>query len=443
MGKSPEQILTAMLAHPSYSKLPIETKDIIATQILEYVGSASRAVSAQLVPVFPISTVRYSSSGEQKQIITKDHPENLKFLITEILCMKPEHNLLKNRTYISGQMVRDKDIGNIRNRCREYGLSDSKEFIIEVLEELAEASSYNPFLRAIEGVTWNGHDHIADLFNTLTLSKHAKDNRDFVFQYMQRWLIAVCNKVLRPGSQNLTLTFKSKQGDGKSRWLEKLASIAPEIYGEGAVDVQNKDHELRHLNYLIWHIPEIDGSMRKSDAGLLKDYLTKAKVNVREAYGRFERTGESVISFFASVNAEEFLVDDTGARRFLVIELDDINPDHNVDIVQVWAQAMHMCKAGTKYYFDKEEIKTINEMNGSYQTKNHVNEILRKIEPGNDWVSGVEIFALFLGKPNPTSTDTQKLGILLKRAGIEADRRKVHGTPTTLYKIKKPEKPIF
>ena len=350
---------------------------------------------------------------------------------------------LKKRIYLDGAAITDEDVSNIRNRCREYALNDSKDFVYDVLAELAKTNQYHPFLRALENVVWDGHDHITDLFNTLTLSKDVAGHRDFLPSYMRRWLIAVCAKVLKPGSQNLTLTFKSMQGDGKSRWLEKLASVAPEIYGEGAVDVSNKDHELRHLNYMIWHIPEIDGSMRKSDAGLLKDYLTKAHIAVREAYGRFERTGPSVLSFFASVNAEEFLVDDTGARRFLVIELDDLNPDHAVDIKQVWAQAMVAFKSGEKFYFDKEEIKTINELNGSFQTKNHVDEIVRNIEHGNDWMSGVEIFAHFIGKLNPNNAELSKLGILLKKANIERDNKKINGIKTTVYKIKKPEKTIF
>jgi predicted P-loop ATPase len=442
LGKSADQIVTLILSGPGYASMAVEAKELLASQIISYATEA-KSVQATLVAEFPIGKVSYTRDGDRKQTVTKDHPENLKYLITSVLNIVPEYNELKNRIHIDGKQLTDRTIGHIRNRCREYGLSDSKEFVIEVLEELAYQHSYNPFLRALEGTVWDGHDHIADLFSTLTLSKFADENRPIVHQYLRRWLIAVCRKVIKPGSQNLTLTFKSKQGDGKSRWIEKLVSIAPEMYGEGAIDISNKDHTFRHLNYIIWHIPEIDGSMRKSDAGLLKDYLTKAKVNEREAYARTERSGDSVLSFVASVNSEEFLVDDTGSRRFLVIELDDINAEHDVNILQVWAQALQLCRAGEKYYFDKEEIKTINEMNGSFQTTNHVNEMVRMIEPGDDWLSGVQMFAYFLGKSNPTNTDMQKLGLLLKKANIDSKRVSINGTKTMLYKIKKPEKPIF
>jgi hypothetical protein len=441
-GYPPEKIITAILSNSRFIGLPVESKDLLVTQITNYL-SAPRSVAAVVVPQFPIAVSKFSPDGTEKQIINKFHPANLKYLICDIMKLNPELNLLKRRIYLAGKQIEDFDVGSIRNRCREYGLADSKEYVIEVLEELALANKYHPFLRSLENVTWDGHDHITDLFNTLTLSSEVVGNRDFLHSYMRRWLIAVCKKVVTPGSQNLTLTFKSKQGDGKSRWLTKLASVAPEIYGEGSVNVGDKDHDLRHLNYLIWHIPEIDGSMRKSDAGLLKDYLTKEKVNVRGAYARFETTGDSVLSFFASVNAEEFLVDDTGARRFLVIELDGLDANHTVNVAQVWAQAMAACLAGEKYYFDQEEIKTINELNGSFETKNHVHEILRNVELGNDWVSGVEIFALFLGKTNPSGVDLGRLGSLFKRAKIESKRVTAHGTKTTVYKIKKPLKPLF
>ena len=447
-GYSQDDIVRHVLAQPQFSGLLLSEKDFLAQQIEQVLSSlvvpaAPRQVSATLEPEFPVTQTLRGKGGKISELVVPNHPDNLKYLVSTFMGMRLEFNTLKRRVYCDGVAFSDRDIGNIRNRCREYGLSDAKDFALEVTQELAEANEYHPFLRALDGVVWDGTDYIAQLFATLTPATRVSEHHDWYYEYLKRWLIGVCAKVMNPGDQNLVLTFKSKQGDGKSRWLKKLASLAPEIFGEDEVDTSNKDHVLRHINYIIWHIPEIDGSMRKADAAALKSFLTMSDIAVREAYGRFDTVKNSCLSFVASVNGDEFLVDDSGSRRYLVMDLADINPDHEVNIVQVWAQAMHLYKAGTRHWFDKTEIVKINELNQDFQTKNYVDELVAAVEAGDDWLSPVQIFAYYYGKATPHTAELNKLSKLLTDKGIRKDRKTINGSKKTLFAVKKPANPIF
>jgi len=203
------------------------------------------------------------------------------------------------------------------------------------------------------------------------------------FQFLKRWLIGVIAKVYRPGSQNLVLTIKGAQGKGKSRWLSKLA-IAPDIFGEGSVNPEIKDHELRHFNFVIWHASELDGITRKRDQAALKDYFTREDVAVREAYGRFERSGKSVLSFCASVNDDSFLHDQTGNRRFLVLPLANLNSDHTIDMTQLFAQAKCMFDDGQKWWFDNEEVQIINKKNEEFLAQGPVDILASRVKPGSN-----------------------------------------------------------
>ena len=445
-GYTTDDIVSHVVALPQFKGLLLSERDALALEIQNVIQTLStevapRSVAATLDPEFPVVQTLKGRGGKISELVIPNHPENLKYLITNVLKMEPEYNELKRRVYVDGAPFEDGEIGNIRNRCREYALSDAKDFTIEVLFELAKKRKYNPFLRALENVTWDNHDHIADLFATLTPSPHVTEHAAWYFEYLKRWLIGVCAKVVNPGDQNLVLTFKSKQGDGKSRWLKKLASVAPEIFGEDEVDPSNKDHTLRHINYIIWHIPEIDGSMRKADASALKSYLTMSDIAAREAYARFDTVKNSCLSFVASVNGDEFLVDDSGSRRYLVMDLADVNPDHNVNVLQVWAQAMALHKSGVRHWFDKTEIQKINELNEDFQAKNHVDVLGSKVEPGDEWLTAVEIFAHYLGKPTPSKSDINSLGRILAKKGIEKVRKKE--SKLMHYKVKKPQTPIF
>jgi hypothetical protein len=447
-GYGADDIAKHVLAQPQFNSLMPSERGQLGLKIIEFFESISTQVTPQPPmdpngPAFPVSQTIKGKGGRLTEMVVANHPDNMKFLVSDVMGLRPQFNTLKNRIYLNGQSFNDFDLGNIRNRCREYGLSSEKDFVIEVISELAKGDQYHPFIDAIRNVQYDGQDHIGALFETLKISESAEQHKPLYAQYLRRWLIATVTRACNPGVQNLVLTFISPQGAGKSRWLQRLASIAPEIYGEGSINPDNKDHELRHLNYILWHIPEIDGLTRKADVAALKDYLTKSDVAVRESYGRFDRVGKSVLSFCASVNSSNFLVDETGNRRFLVMNLDGIDANHSVDIMQVWAQAYHAYLANEKYYFDSEEIININSANEDFQQENYINLMASEIEPGTDELTGIEIFALLYGKSTPHSGELSKLGALLKRKKIKAERRTKNGIKNTYYLIKKPERTIF
>jgi putative DNA primase/helicase len=59
--------------------------------------------------------------------------------------------------------------------------------------------------------------------------------------------------------------------------------------------------------------------------------------------------------FAASVNEVAFLVDATGNRRFWCIEVDRMNADHDVDMMQLYAQALIELEGGEQWWLTEEE----------------------------------------------------------------------------------------
>src|SRR5690606_33520594 len=186
------------------------------------------------------------------------------------------------------------------------------------------------------------------------------------------------------GSENNVLVLQGAQAAGKSRWLKRLAEIWPEGFGEGSISPDDKDHELRHLDNFIWHVAEFDSTTSRREVGALKDYFTKDTVNVRRPYARLPIVGRSICSFCASVNSHEFLHDATGNRRYLVIPVVALNPDHDVSIKQVLAEAKHAMEQGERQWFTREEIEQINALNEHFLSKEEYLELLEAYaEPGD------------------------------------------------------------
>ena len=365
-------------------------------------------------------------------IVVEGHdPRNMRYLITDILQLSPALNLLKNKIYVDGRPWTDSDTTNVRQLARQLKIQSYDSFVLDSLQDVAAENQYHPFKAAVESKPWDGHDHITALFNTLTFT----DDSPLYFQYLRKWLIGVIAKVYQPGSQNLVLTLKGAQGAGKSRWLAKM-NIADSVFGEGAVSPGDKDHQLRHANYVIWHCSELSGTTSKRTACELKEYFLAEHISVREAYGRFERTAKSCLSFCASVNDDTFLTDQTGNRRYLVLPIATINHNHTVDMQQVFAQAKALYDQGEQYWFDGEDVAKINEENEVYIHQDRIDLISELISEGTSKLTIAEIFHRIANDLKYTHSHVCKLGAILKKKGITSVRERKDGVPKTLYLVK-------
>lgn len=363
--------------------------------------------------------------------LDRNHPDNLEHLISK-MGYDLAYNEMDMQVYSEGEKITDIDLTEVWKQVKRHGLQHGKDFIAAMLENIAFKKRYHPIKQIIESHVWDKQDHIGALYKTLIV-----DGDEDYSTYLRKWLIGIIAKVYRPGSQNLVLTFVGAQGIGKSRWFTKLA-LYEKAFGEGAIDPSNKDHELRHLSHLIWHIPELDYTTGKRETGALKDYLTRDFVNVRPAFARYTREGRSVCSFAASVNAEEFLVDQTGNRRYLIIPLNAIDHNHNVDIQQVFAQAKALFEAGEQWWLTTEELAELNDRNSKFEIKDVVASFVDTLESGPDEMTGIEICAL-MGIHEPSMAVLTRLGAALKRHGIKKARAQVGRVRHYVYLVKNPK----
>jgi hypothetical protein len=368
---------------------------------------------------------------EKDKWVTKyKSPKNSKYLMTKILGLDVKYNVMKNKVYIGNSPIQDVTLSFIKNRSIEYGLCEAKEYVIDAITELAMENKYHPFKEMVESKTWDGKSRFLELTKTLILENES--DLELYNTWLKKWLVAVIAKVYCPGSQNVMLTLKGAQGVGKSRWLRKLCPVES-TYVEGGIDPENKDHLLRQLDYIIWNVEELDGVTRKKDSTALKEFLMLKEISVREAYGRYAREGGSIVSFTASVNSEQFLVDQTGNRRYVVLKIVGMDANHNVDMQQLYAECLHLFNDGYIYYYGKEEIDVVNEENEQFEYMTKNDYFSSFIRPGNDWISIQEIVHTTNKSPHPG--DYSSMGALLKKKGYPTKRMIKNGTKLTFCQI--------
>lgn len=361
-------------------------------------------------------------------------PENYRHLFKK-LGMSFRFNEIDGMVYQGEERLSEEHFINLWITAKDYGLHGSKDLLDACVTHVALESSYNPVKDIIESRQHDGTDYIGALYRTLKITEGMEGDYEI---YLKKWLVGIVAKLYRPGAQNLVLTLVGAQGIGKSRWLAKLG-IVPQVYGEGAIDPSNKDHELRHLSHLIWHVPELDYTTSRRETGALKDYLTKDFVTVRPAFARKVRSGRSMCSFAASVNTSEFLVDQTGNRRFLILPLADIDHEHTVDMQQVFAQAKALLDAGFEYWLNLDEIAVLDERNKEYEVVDELVKAARAVEAGQDELGLLELMEA-CGLERPNRADITRFGACLTRRGFRKHRRRIDGRQSFFYCVRHPKR---
>lgn len=159
-------------------------------------------------------------------------------------------------------------------------------------------------------------------------------------------------RAIRPGCKaDYMAVFVGKQGTGKSTFVSLLA-LDQRFMLEGFSDFGVEDLK-RIAGKLVVEIPELDGFTGK-DKNKIKSVITQTSDNYRESYARTPVEHPRTALFFGTTNDGAFLNDNTGGRRYLLIESPKgmLGADKRLfdgtaaaDIRQAWAETLALYEA--------------------------------------------------------------------------------------------------
>jgi hypothetical protein len=254
---------------------------------------------------------------------------------------------------------------------------------------MADQNLYNPVANWITSQPWDGQSRLQDLYDTVA----AEGDENLKNTILRRWLISAVAAAFNPEgvSAHGVLVFQGAQYMGKTAWFKRL--VPPElrhVLQDGMMlRADDRDSVKQIVSHWIVELGELDATFRKSDIAQLKAFLTRDKDILRRAYARRESEFARRTVFFASVNPKEFLHDQTGNRRFWVIECKSLEYDHGIDMQQLWAEVLTLYRAGEPWVLQAEEHQTLEENNKSYEVIDPIEELiasgLRWNEPPAAW----------------------------------------------------------
>lgn len=295
--------------------------------------------------------------------------------------------------------------------------------ILEYLTLIGDQNCRNPVVDWIGSKPWDGKSRWADFCETLIVAEDRKVLRNTV---LRRWMLSALAAAYEPKgvSAHGMLVLQGAQGLGKTFWFKKLVPEELEVIQDGMLlDPKDKDSVTQCAGNWLVELGEVDATFRKADISHLKSFLTKQTDVLRQPYAIAKSTFARRTVFFASVNPETFLHDDTGNRRFWTLACLGIKLKKSFDMQQVWAELYETGYAvGEAWILSEDEQKLLDESNKQFEAVDPIEENLMSTldwsAPEDKWVwrTLTELAKTVIRDPNKAQVSAVKKILLGKKS---------------------------
>ena len=325
--------------------------------------------------------------------------------------------------------------------AEETGIDMPKVVVQDCYITASKRNRFNPvrdYLQLVRTNLLNGQDAdhlvpvyeigarfwgITDPFQSLLFGKH---------------LMALVDRAYEQGCEHQTcLVLRGPQGVGKSLGLKALAPTKSLYVGSDELP-GDKDLLMLFSQAWIYEFEEIDRMFHKRTVSAIKALISRSVDNYRSPYERKTREWPRVAVLFGTTNQEQFLVDETGERRWWVVDVE--NP---VDIDQIrvnrdliWASVMAAMDAGECRHLQPEQYQ-LSAANAATASRESL--MLDRVQAwlGNKpWVTTAAVLSevlqlevVDLAKTGPKTGAVREVFEVLKQLGWKKTKETVRGLP--------------
>jgi predicted P-loop ATPase len=168
-----------------------------------------------------------------------------------------------------------------------------------------------------------------------------------------KWLIAAVARIHRPGCKvDHVIVFEGPQGVGKSTCLRILAG--DDWFADEISDLGTKDSAQDLRGKWIVELAEV-AALKRATLERMKAFISRNVDHYRPSYGRRSMDFPRQCVFAGTTNADAYLADETGNRRFWPVKVTGLRLEELVrDRDQLWAEAVVRFKAGEAWWLDRE-----------------------------------------------------------------------------------------
>ena len=310
----------------------------------------------------------------------------------------------------------------------------SMQNITNFLKVIYAGRHYNPVIDILNNITWDSKSRISELYEIMNIKDEL--SKTLVKKWLMQCVSMLHNgEIGEPFGSDGVLVLVGEQGIGKTSLFRKLALG---YFREGAhIDFKDKDTIRRATSCFICELGEIESTFR-SDVEGLKALITMGRDDYRLPYAKADVKIPRRATMCGTCNSDEFLIDQTGNRRYWTVPVDNIDLDKlkDFDVKQLWAEiVLEVERQGLQAFrLTKEEQRQLAQRNGK-----HEKPIKAEVEVG-------DILSIGKNENYPTAYITvtefkesyskhlykysaSQIGKALARCGVEKENKRMGNKP--------------
>lgn len=322
----------------------------------------------------------------------------------------------------------------------ESGYKVPKDLAVDCLVQVAREQEFDPVKEYLEYVSTNVEPTYIDALATTYLRPEDKPC-SLYDEMLKRTLIGAVKRIYEPGAKHDTSCILiGCQGARKSTFWAVLGGT---FFSDSLKDIGNKDDLMILARSWIMEMSELDHITSRKQAGQVKAFLSQSTDIYRVPYGKntevFPRRGIIV----GSTNRDNFLMDETGNRRFWCIPVtkninDPIDtPNLLLERDGIWSAATRMYKEGVTNFLPSDLELQVEEQNTDYLVASPWQKAIAEWLTMNPFetITTEGLLAQVIQKPldRQTKADQMQIADVLKRLGYEKRRIRVDGSRQSVW----------
>lgn len=260
-----------------------------------------------------------------------------------------------NKDHREGDCWTDADEAGLRWYVEKVYHIQGKQLISDALTQVQSERAFHPVRDYLRSLVWDGTPRL----DTLLVDYLGAEDTPYVRAVTRKQFVAAVYRVMDPGHKfDQMLTLVGPQGIGKSTLISKMGGT---WYTDTVNSISGKDGYDAIQGAWIVEMSEL-ASLRKAEVEAVKQFISKCVDTYRRAYAKNTIAYPRQCVFFGSTNDDELLRDQTGNRRFWVVET-GVQPHEkyawNMDrteVDQLWAEAVQRWKDHESLFLDADRL---------------------------------------------------------------------------------------
>ena len=246
---------------------------------------------------------------------------------------------------------RDTDDTLTAEWLQRQGIAVSERVAAAAVQTVANEWAFHPVQDYLTGLVWDDKNCLESFAATYL---GAADTRYNAAVGRSIFLTGVA-RIMQPGCKSDHIPIlEGEQGVGKSSLLDALFSP---WFSDDIAELGSKDAQMQMAGTWCIEIAELAG-MRRADIKKVKAFASRRIDRYRPSYGRNVIEAPRQCVCIGTTNADRYLKDETGGRRFLPLQCGHVDlAGVRRDRDQLWAEAVELYRDGAQWWLDPDELQ--------------------------------------------------------------------------------------